>query len=63
MLRQTITVSSTTTSHPLHLRTWTPTADKTPRAVLILIHGLGEHAGRYQHIVRATTEAGTARIA
>jgi alpha-beta hydrolase superfamily lysophospholipase len=29
---------------------WTP--DAAPRAVVILSHGLGEHAGRYHHVAR-----------
>ena len=35
----------------LFLRTWTP--DEKPRAILILVHGLSEHAGRYQRVVDA----------
>ncbi len=34
---------------PLFLRVWKPAEE--PRAVLILVHGLGEHAGRYPHVV------------
>ena len=35
---------------PIFLRTWTPD-DQKPRAVLILVHGLAEHAGRYQYVL------------
>jgi alpha-beta hydrolase superfamily lysophospholipase len=35
--------------------TWTPGAD--PRAVVILSHGFGEHAGRYHHVARRFGEA------
>jgi len=37
---------------PIFLRTWTPD-DAKPRAALMLVHGLAEHAGRYQHVVEA----------
>ena len=37
---------------------WEP--DDRPRAVLILIHGLGEHTGRYAHVGKVMTEAGYA---
>ncbi|MCO6451098.1 MAG: lysophospholipase [Caldilineales bacterium] len=40
----------------LFLRTWTP--DSAPRAILVIVHGLGEHAGRYQHVVRLFNERG-----
>lgn len=32
----------------LHLRTWEP--DGTPQGAILLVHGLGEHAGRYGHV-------------
>lgn len=35
---------------------WTP--DTTPRAVLILAHGLGEHARRYDHVAERFGRAG-----
>lgn len=35
---------------PIFLRTWMPD-DQKPRAVLILVHGLAEHAGRYQYVL------------
>ncbi len=40
------------------LRTWTP--DAPPKAVLVIIHGLGEHAGRYRHLVNAFLDKGYA---
>lgn len=42
----------------LILRTirWQP--EVPPWAVLVLVHGLGEHAGRYRHVGRAMAEAG-----
>jgi len=41
----------------IFLRTWEPT-DQEPRAVLILVHGLAEHAGRYQYVVEAFLRQG-----
>lgn len=37
-------------------RTWTPDGDA--KAVVLLVHGLGEHLGRYQHVARRLTDAG-----
>src|SRR5271168_857446 len=34
------------------------TADTPPRAVLVLAHGLGEHARRYDHVAQRFAEAG-----
>jgi acylglycerol lipase len=42
-------------------REWLPDAE--PQAVVALIHGLGEHCGRYQHVAEAFTQAGYAVIA
>lgn len=36
--------------------TWTPAAD--PRAVVVLSHGFGEHARRYDHVAARFAEAG-----
>ncbi|MGC7298937.1 alpha/beta hydrolase, partial [Mycobacteroides abscessus subsp. massiliense] len=36
--------------------TWTPAG--TPRAVVVLSHGFGEHACRYDHVARRFNEAG-----
>jgi alpha-beta hydrolase superfamily lysophospholipase len=38
---------------------WEPTYG-TPKAVLALIHGLGEHSGRYAHVAEALTGSGYA---
>lgn len=40
---------------------WTP--DTAPRAVLVLSHGLGEYARRYDHVARRFGEAGLATYA
>ncbi len=34
---------------------WEP--DGTPKALVTLIHGLGEHAGRYEHVAKAFSDA------
>jgi alpha-beta hydrolase superfamily lysophospholipase len=41
-------------------RTWEPV--KSPKAVVCLVHGLGEHIGRYDHVGAALTEAGFAML-
>ena len=40
---------------------WEP--DSAPRAVVALVHGLGEHSGRYAHVAAALVEAGYALMA
>jgi acylglycerol lipase len=44
----------------MYSRVWQP--DKPPKAVLCLVHGLGEHIGRYDHVGAALTDAGYALI-
>src|SRR3989304_4098805 len=39
----------------LHLTRWEP--DASSRAVVYLIHGLGDHSGRYTHVAEALSEA------
>jgi lysophospholipase len=41
----------------IFLRTWEPD-DLEPQAVLVLVHGLAEHAGRYQYVVDAFLSQG-----
>jgi acylglycerol lipase len=43
---------------PLFERAWEPEGD--PRAVVALVHGLGEHSGRYEHVAERLTGAGLA---
>lgn len=38
------------------VRGWEP--DVKPKAVVALIHGHGEHVGRYEHVAKAMTDAG-----
>jgi acylglycerol lipase len=40
----------------VHVRRWVPSA--APAAVLMLLHGLGEHSGQYAHVAEAAAEAG-----
>lgn len=35
---------------------WEP--DSSPKAIVVLVHGLGEHIGRYAHVGKALTDAG-----
>lgn len=42
----------------LHLACWEP--EGIPRAVVYLLHGLGEHTGRYTHVADALNRAGIA---
>lgn len=41
----------------LHWQSWTPAA---PRGLVVLVHGMGEHSGRYGHVAHALTEKGFA---
>jgi len=43
-----------------YIRGWEP--DVRPKALLALIHGLGEHTGRYLHVGKAMTDAGYALV-
>ncbi len=42
-----------------YIQGWEP-GNSEPKALVALIHGLGEHAGRYLHVGEALTEAGYA---
>lgn len=42
----------------LHSQAWVP--DGTPRAVVALVHGVGEHCGRYMNVVRPLVDDGYA---
>ncbi len=45
----------------LYAQEWRPEGDI--RAVVSLVHGLGEHSGRYAHVAQAFTDAGFALLA
>ncbi len=42
----------------LYRQAWLPAGD--PRAVIVLVHGLGEHSGRYAYLARHCTDRGFA---
>jgi alpha-beta hydrolase superfamily lysophospholipase len=44
----------------MYARGWAPQGK--PKAVIVLIHGLGEHVGRYEHVATALTEHGYALL-
>ncbi len=45
----------------LYAQEWRP--DGEPRAVLCLVHGLGEHSGRYGEVAQTLSNAGYALLA
>ncbi len=45
----------------LLLRSWTPSG--TPRAAVVIVHGLGEHSGRYEHVGGHLASRGFAVVA
>jgi alpha-beta hydrolase superfamily lysophospholipase len=44
----TVTIISASDGTPLLVRTWG--APAAPRAEVVIVHGLGEHSGRYEHV-------------
>jgi alpha-beta hydrolase superfamily lysophospholipase len=44
----------------MYAQGWAP--DKNPKAVVCLVHGLGEHSGRYAHVGAAFAQAGYALL-
>ena len=46
----------------LALRAW-PAPPRTPRATVLIVHGLGEHSGRYEHVAQRLIEWGCAAVA
>ena len=47
---------STAEGLTIYHQSWLPAVE--PRAVVMLLHGLGEHSGRYAHVAEALTGAG-----
>ena len=45
----------------MYAQNWRP--EGTPRAVVCLVHGLGEYSGRYAHVGKALADAGFALVA
>jgi lysophospholipase len=54
------TLLRTTDGLSLHTITWTPSTD--PKAVIFLIHGIGEHSGRYRHVAQYLNDHGYAVV-
>lgn len=48
---------------PIHVLCWAPAPGMTPRAVVQIAHGMGEHAGRYDRLAQALLQAGYAVVA
>jgi alpha-beta hydrolase superfamily lysophospholipase len=44
--------------HPIFVRRWSPTG--SPKAVLLVAHGMAEHSARYERLADAMTQAGWA---
>lgn len=44
---------------PFQVQGWEPD-NRSPKALVALLHGLGEHTGRYAHVAQALTDAGYA---
>jgi len=44
----------------LFVRDWSTDNDEGPSALVVLVHGLGEHAGRYQHLADKLSAMGCA---
>lgn len=45
----------------LFTQTWRP--DRAPRGIVLLVHGVGEHSGRYEHVAAYLVERGYAVFA
>lgn len=45
----------------LHVRAWLP-AEETPRAVVCIVHGMGEHGGRYAPVAESLCQAAGAVV-
>ena len=48
---------------PIFWQSWTPEAPAAPKALVVLVHGLHEHSGRYEHVARRLTDAAYAVFA
>ncbi|MFW5708982.1 MAG: alpha/beta hydrolase [Chloroflexota bacterium] len=56
-MRRSTSVMITSDNMSLHTIQWLPASEKKPRALVLLVHGIAEHCGRYQHVAQALTEA------
>ena len=60
-MRRTDSELTATDQTPLFLRTWT--GEGAPRGIVLFIHGLGEHGGRYEELASKVVEAGFIAVA
>ncbi|MBS2551350.1 lysophospholipase [Catenulispora sp. NL8] len=56
-VREDVWLATTPDGVELFLREWTPTVE-VERGAILLVHGLGEHSGRYRRLAEFLTEAG-----
>jgi acylglycerol lipase len=42
------------------MRKWLPKNNQKPRAIVFIVHGVGEHSGRYDHVARMMVKKGFA---
>ena len=56
----TLTTYTASDGDNLAVQDWPLPDDLAPRGVVLLVHGLGEHAGRYEHVARRLNEWGFA---
>ena len=57
-MKQTTGAFQTPDNLNIYTIQWLP--DVAPKAVVIIVHGIGEHSGRYQHVAEALVNAGYA---
>ncbi len=60
-MRRTDSELTATDQTPLFLRTWT--GEGAPRGIVLFIHGLGEHGGRYEELAGKAVDAGFIAVA
>jgi len=57
-MRSTEFVHAASDGHPVFVRRWSP--DGSPRAILLIFHGMAEHSARYERFADVMTQAGWA---
>jgi len=51
---------SATDTTPLLVRDWITTGKTVPQGLVLIVHGVGEHCGRYEHVAQALLAGGYA---